>query len=124
MTTNPWQGQACAYAYGVDGRSFALHIIRQGEPYGRTGSLIHDEARPIVEFYDTTHGPGDTFRGDLGRMAASYYAHTLMDRDPAWDLSLWSDIPEWTVTGDSLARAMSSDSFMDAVSWTPTSVEA
>lgn len=102
--------QAAEFAYGIDGRVFALRVVNQGDAYGRNGCLTHDKAAPMVEFYDTTYAGDDpdTFSGHLGQFVSRYYFSTLMDTDPTRNLALDGGIPAWTVTADSLAQALAS----------------
>lgn len=104
------KAQAAEFAQSLDGRVFALRVVNQGDAYGRNGCLTHNEAAPMVEFYDTTYAgeDPDTFSGDLGQFVSRYYFSTLMDTDPTRDLALDSGIPAWTVTADSLAQALAS----------------
>jgi hypothetical protein len=109
--------QAAEFAYGIDGRVFALRVVNQGDAYGRNGCLTHDQAAPMVEFYDTTYAGEnpDTFTGDLGQFVSRYYLSTLMDTDPTRNLSLEGSEPVWTVTADSLAQALVSPALHNAV---------
>jgi hypothetical protein len=102
--------QAAEFAHGDDGRVFALRVVNQGDAYGRNGCLIHADAAPMVEFYDTTYAgeDPDTFSGHLGQFVSRYYVSTLMDTDPTKGICLDGGIPEWTVTADSLAQALAS----------------
>jgi hypothetical protein len=102
--------QAAEFAYGTDGRVFALRVVNQGDAYGRNGCMTHDEAAPMVEFYDTTYAGEcpDIFTGHLGQFVSRYYVSTLMDTDPTRALALDGGIPEWTVTADSLAQVLAS----------------
>ncbi len=84
-----------------NGLSFNVHIIRKGDSWGRTNSLIHDEDTPMIEFYDTRydHTP-------LGQFVSTYYADTLFNRDPHSGLDLDSGIPSWTVDGDAMNQVI------------------
>ena len=102
--------QAAEFAYGTDGRVFALRVVNQGDAYGRNGCMTHDEAAPMVEFYDTIYAgeDPDTFTGHLGQFVTRYYVSTLMDTDPTRGLQLDGGVAVWTVTADSLAQALAS----------------
>jgi len=80
-----------------NGLSFNVHIIRKGDRYGRTNSLIHDEDKMLVEFYDTRYA-----HTSLGQFVSSYYADTILDCEPHTGLDLDSGIPSWTVDGDAM----------------------
>jgi hypothetical protein len=111
------KAQAAEFAYGLDGRVFALRVVNQGDAWGVNGRSTHVEAAPMVEFYDTTYAGDidDTFSGDLGHFVSRYYLSTLMDTDPTRNLSLDGGIPVWTVTADSLAQALASPALHNAV---------
>lgn len=102
--------QAAEFAYGIDGRVFALRVVNHGDAYGALGRLVNDGAEPIIEFYDTTYAGeiDNEFSGDLGQFVAHYYLSTLMDTDPTRGLALHGNNPAWTVTADSLAQALAS----------------
>lgn len=84
-----------------NGLSFNVHIIRKGDSWGLTNSLIHDEDTAMVEFYDTRydHTP-------LGQFVSRYDADTLLDRHPHSGLDLDSGIPSWTVDGDAMNQVI------------------
>ena len=96
------------YAYGPDGRVFAVRLVSRGERYGRDGCLTHDEGDPLVEFYDATYAGDwpDTFTGDLGQFVSRYYRETLLSHDGG--LSLDGGVPVWCVSGESLATVLAS----------------
>lgn len=100
---------AVDHVTGVDGRLFAVRIVRQGDAYGRDGCLTHDEAQPLVEFYDAHRANDwpDTFSGNLGQFVSRYYWTDLADHSPDFDLDLDGGVPEWTVTADSLTHCLS-----------------
>lgn len=102
--------QAIDTAIGPKGRPFNVRLVRQGERYGRDGVLIHDEHDPLVEFYDATYAGEcpDAFSGHLGQMVSRYYVSTLLETN--WRemrcLDLDGGVPEWRVTGQSVADAL------------------
>lgn len=97
-------------ATGPTGRPFNVRLVRQGEQYGRNGVLTHDQPDPLVEFYDATYEgkDPDTFAGNLGQFVSRYYLHTLRGTDwrNARILDLDGGVPEWKVTGQSVADAL------------------
>lgn len=101
---------SAATATGPTGRPFNVRLVQQGEQYGRDGVLTHDEAEPLVEFYDATYAGKcpDTLTGHLGQFVSRYFLRTLVVTD--WRtvscLDLDGGIPEWKVTGQSVADAL------------------
>ena len=97
-------------ATGPTGRPFNVRLVEQGEQYGRKGCLTHDDPRPVVEFYDATYAGKcpDEFSGHLGQFVSRYFVSTLEETDWRTTLSLDLDggIPEWRVTGQSVADAL------------------
>lgn len=87
-------------------------VVQQGETYGHGGAVVHEDAKPVVEFYDMSQDiewfPNGQFTG--GR----YYLETLMTSD-RWSesidkvaergsgLCLHGDVPSWTVPAGELA---------------------
>lgn len=72
------------------GRFLGVHTVRKGDRYGLNGCLIHNEARPMIEFYDRTHRNRNGF-GPEGQIIAAYYAATLLGH-PGGGLCLWGEI--------------------------------
>lgn len=101
---------AIATATGPTGRPFNVRLVWQGEQYGRNGCLTHDEPERLVEFYDATSAGKcpDNFTGHLGQFVSRYYVSTLLETN--WReihcLDLDGGIPEWKVTGQSVADAL------------------
>ena len=101
---------AIATATGPTGRPFNVRLVQQGEQYGRNGCLIADTNDPMIEFYDATFAgkDPDTFAGHLGQFVSRYCVRTLLATD--WReiscLDLDGGIPEWKVTGQSVADAL------------------
>ncbi len=77
-----------------------MKIIRSGESYGRTGSLINKDKDRLVEFYDMTSANRGDF-GEFGQMVSRYNLQTIME---AYDsiirngLNLHGDTPAWKVS--------------------------
>jgi hypothetical protein len=97
-------------ATGPTGRPYNVRLVEQGEQYGRNGCLTHDDPRPVVEFYDATYAGKvpDEFSGHLGQFVSRYFLFTLEETE--WRtmrvLDLDGGIPEWKVTGQSVADAL------------------
>lgn len=95
-----------------------VHLVMPGDHYGRGDALTytqeeadkHGGGLPLVEFYDTSANPLE-FPG--GQFVSHYNMDTLLGTDslklgvPIRDmqaLSLWGDIPAWTVSGLDLSN--------------------
>lgn len=78
--------------------NFNVRVVAKGERYGQNDGLVHDGDRPLVEFYDNRHA--FTSRGQF---VSRYYAATLLeDQNSGRGLSLYGDIPEWTVPAEDM----------------------
>ena len=97
-------------ATGPTGRPFNVRLVQQGEQYGRNGCLVADINDPMIEFYDATYAGEcpDTFTGHLGQFVSRYFVRTLLATDWREEscLDLDGGIPEWKVTGQSVADAL------------------
>ena len=75
-----------------------IRIVENGDSYGL--DLIHDNDKPLVEFYDSASLP-DANNG-LGQFVSRYYAHTLLGlchfENSDCGLDLQGGVPEWTVS--------------------------
>lgn len=61
-----------------NGKTFTMRLVRQGDRYGRAHCLTHDNARPLVEFYDSAYAFERDESGEvLGQFVSRYYADTL-----------------------------------------------
>jgi hypothetical protein len=57
-------------------RPWRIHVVRNGERYGREDALVHDREDPMIEFWDLsiTKPPF----GKAGQFVARYYLKTLL----------------------------------------------
>lgn len=90
-----------------EGRPFLIRVVKKGDKYGLDDCLIHDEAEPLIEFYDLSVNLKSW--GERGQFAARYYASTLAE--DAEDLArrglcLHGGIAEWGVDGKALAPVL------------------
>ena len=83
---------------------FNVRVLRKGEKYGLEDCLIHKERKPLVEFYDYRHRNDKEWK--RGQFVSRYYAETLQKHDPNSVLSLDGDIPEWTVSAESMQEIL------------------
>lgn len=81
----------------VTNLTWALRLVQFGDNYGRNDQLVHDQAEPMVEFFDTryTHEP-------LGQFVSRYYLSTLLDRQADVGLSLDGGVPSWSVSAEAM----------------------
>ena len=79
--------------YNDKGRGFAVRIVKPGEAYGRTGSLVAEST--LVEFYDATYA-GVVGFDPLGQFVARYNVETFAAHDGP--LSLYGGEPVWSLT--------------------------
>lgn len=109
MTRSTRYASAITTVVSPTGRPFNVRLVHEGERYGRDGVLTHDEPDPLIEFYDGARAGDwpDAFSGNLGQFVSRYYLSTLAETTWWGDgLCLDGGVPEWTVAGDSLARAL------------------
>lgn len=85
----------------VDGGRFNVVILKKGDAYGLTGSLIAKE--PMVEFYDAKHA-GPKF-GPLGQFVTRYNATTIAEFDGG-ALALNFGVPAWTVSAAGMVEVV------------------
>lgn len=81
------------------GTSWCVLVVYKGERYGRDLVLVHKDANPLVEFYDT--------RGELtalGQFVSRYYRSTLLAGAAEAGLNLDGGVPSWQVSGECMAR--------------------
>jgi hypothetical protein len=82
----------------TNGITFAMRLVRQGEAYGRNNCLTHDQAEPLVEFYDTRYrfesSPAGTM---LGQFTGGRYNLSTLLQHPGAGLCLHGGVAEWTV---------------------------
>jgi len=84
-----------------EGTPWLVRIVREGDRYGLRDSLIHDNARPMVEFYDLRH-----MHTERGQFVGRYYVETLQGHPVGRGLSLDGGVPSWTIDGGTFSRVM------------------
>ncbi len=66
----------------LTGREFRVRLVNQGDAYGLGMQLTHEEADPLVEFYDATYDFDVSPEGEvLGQFVGRYYLSTLCGED-------------------------------------------
>lgn len=84
--------------------NWGVKLVPPGATYGDKNNLTNTSGKTLVEFYDRSQD-ATLFPG--GQFVSRYYADTLLGRD-GWGgactggLSLYADIPEWTVKGEDM----------------------
>ena len=88
-----------------------VRIVENGDAYGKDMCLTHDEADPLVEFYDADASFNDGPKNigmKLGQFVSRYYMSTLMnDGDPIGDghgFCLDGGVPKWVIEGAAMKR--------------------
>ena len=96
-----------------EGRVFNVRVVEEGGEYGRGGVLIHDDHRPMIEFYDATFEDDPRFADDwdgLGQFVSRYYLETLADGIGEGrlehGLALDGGHPVWTVSAKNVREAV------------------
>ena len=79
-------------------------LVMPGQTYGRDDRLTNDGDEPLLEFYDARfpHTPN-------GQFVSRYYLSTLSDRQDRPNpggLDLQGDVATWSVTSESMERAV------------------
>ena len=59
-----------------EGNKIKVCLVNQGDKYGLNNCIVHDEADPLVEFYDPRH------------FVSRYYLSTIMEIEPGQGLCL------------------------------------
>lgn len=83
------------------GIPLAVKILRKGDTYGLKGCLVHEEDKPLVEFYDARHAGKEGFDAE-GQFVSRYYVETILER-PHGGLDLHGGEPQWKVCDDDMA---------------------
>lgn len=89
----------------VNKRSFNVRLVEQGDKYGLNLCLTHDEAEPLVEFYDASYDFDKDESGKvLGQFVSRYYMSTLAgEYNGTFGLCLdGGSADEWSVDANSM----------------------
>jgi hypothetical protein len=87
---------------------FLARIVEEGAEYGRDFCLIHDEDRPMVEFYDMRSS-----MTVFGQFIGRYYVDTLAKHRPP-GLCLDGGIPEWNISEAGMEKVLAwLDQYLD-----------
>ena len=80
-------------------QDWTVRVVFEGDRYGRDMCLVHDDAKPLIEFYDADHDfDTDTDGKVLGQFVSSYSADTLLeDIKTTNGINLHGGVPKWTI---------------------------
>jgi len=78
---------------------WTVRVVFQGDRYGRDMCLVHDDAEPMIEFYDAEYDFDKDVDGRvLGQFVSRYCSETLLDdHDISCGLNLDGGIPKWSI---------------------------
>lgn len=79
-------------------QSWAVRLVHKGEGYGLDNEVIHDEAEPLVEFFDTR-----SEHTDLGQFVSRYFRSTLLEGEEG-GLCLQGGVPSWVIHSECMKR--------------------
>ena len=86
------------------GIPFTMRLVRKGDGYGRDLARVHDEDRPLVEFYDARFQFADEKGAEFGQFVSRYYLGTLRAHGPR-ALFLDGGVPAWTIDAAGMGLA-------------------
>lgn len=80
------------------GIPFNVKVLFKGDRYGLRKCLVHDEDRPLVEFYDARYD----FNPE-GQFVSSYYVETILSNNSKDSgLCLDGGIPDWYIDAEAM----------------------
>lgn len=83
-----------------NGVPMRVRIVYAGDTYGLKNCLVHEDARPLVEFYDRRFE-----HTEHGQFISRYYLNSLLER--GYDgLLLDGGVPNWCVSADNMSRTV------------------
>lgn len=84
-----------------NGIKFNVRIIRKGDSYGLNNCLIHDEDKPLVEFYDDRYKQGFS---ESGQFVTRYYAETILRHSSFCGVDLEGSIADWFISAENVKQ--------------------
>ena len=89
---------------------FTVRLVFEGMGYGAGDGLVHEEAHPLIEFYDARHKDDQRFILGRGRFITRYSAATILDDIRAstsvYGHHLHGDDPYWALSGADMEKVM------------------
>ena len=76
---------------------FNVRIVRRGDGYGLNLCLTHNQAEPLVEFYDARYP-----HTEFGQFVSRYYVSTILEGANR-GLCLDGAEPEWSISAGDMA---------------------
>jgi hypothetical protein len=81
-------------------RAFIVRLVEKGDLYGSDGCLVHEDAHPLVEFYEASDsGPSPV---GYGLFLNRYHLSTLMRYPKNCALMIHGGIGEWLVDAEAM----------------------
>ena len=80
-------------------KRFKARLIEKGDRYGRNNCLVHDESKPLIQFFFFINP-------DFENMVSSYYAKTLCEIESGRGLRLDGGVPEWDISANNLEHTL------------------
>ena len=84
---------------------FNVRVLQQHDRYGLRDCLVHNEAEPLIEFYDNRYTDADDWK--RGQFIARYYLSSLMANafvHAMFGLILDTEINDWRVSSGIMAE--------------------
>tara|TARA_R100001460_G_scaffold8582_1_gene21185 strand:- start:567 stop:1079 length:513 start_codon:yes stop_codon:yes gene_type:complete len=80
-------------------QDWTVRVVFQGDRYGRDMCLVHDDAEPLIDFYDADHDfDTDTDGKILGQFVGQYCANTLLEDSKTTNgINLHGGVPKWEI---------------------------
>lgn len=80
-------------------QDWTVRVVFEGDRYGRDMCLVHDDAEPMIEFYDADYDFDTNDDGKvLGQFVARYSADTLLeDIKTTNGIDLHGGVPKWEI---------------------------
>jgi hypothetical protein len=113
------------------GHEFRMRLVNQGDAYGLGMQLTHENADPMVEFYDAAYDFDTSPEGEvLGQYVSRYNLSTLTGED-GWSpsifdaglgLNLEGGVPAWTIDAKGMADVKEALIEMGAIAPEPSTV--
>lgn len=92
----------------ANGVPFTVRYVAQGDQYGRNDCLLHDDPRPMIEFYDARY----EHHTGRGQFVSRYYLDSLQDHPAAIGLMLHGGEPQWSVDAVTLNHVLNWATFV------------
>lgn len=80
---------------------FNVRLVKKGERYGVFDCFVHDDDRPLVEFFDSTK----PLHGALGQFVSRYYCETFLSASTRHGLLLDTGSSNWFLSPEQVTLA-------------------